>query len=151
MKNSFPLSICLQEYCDLMYNEAVEKSCETFCDSVSQKEAEPRFLLHLLFHQMKCYEDSDHIVSTLQDFVLFCFFLFFFLLLLFFNYCQASLTYIQLSDGNPLVGDDCNTFDILTILKINQKIVFRCAKYQGPRCFCPFPPLWWQQRNPKHS
>jgi len=32
--NSFPFSICLQEYCDLLYNEDVEKSCETFCDPV---------------------------------------------------------------------------------------------------------------------
>lgn len=93
-----------------MYNEAVEKSCETFCDSVSQKEAEPRFLLHLLFHQMKCYEESDHIVSTLQNFIFFW--------LLFLNDCQASHIYIQLSDGNPHLGDDCNTFDILAILKI---------------------------------
>lgn len=30
-------------------------------------------------------------------------------------------TYIQLSDGNPHLGDDCNTFGILTIIKIARK------------------------------
>lgn len=60
---SFPFSICLQEYCDLPYNEDVEKSCETFCDSVSQKEAEPCFIPHRLSHQMKCHEESYHTIS----------------------------------------------------------------------------------------
>lgn len=41
----FPFSICLQECCDLLYNENVEKSCETFCDLVFQKEPAPCFFL----------------------------------------------------------------------------------------------------------
>lgn len=86
-----------------MYNEAVEKSCETFCDSVSQKEAEPCFIPHNLLTK---YEQFNRNVTPLRSFFLFSMIVGF--------YMHNSYQMVLL-----ISGGDCNTFDILTVLKMD--------------------------------
>lgn len=100
----------------------VEKSCETFCNSVSQKEAEPCFILHLRLSKWNVVRNLYHTVSPFRAFM---------------NDCQFSHTHTHSYQMVILIlGDDCTFwhFNHFKIHALNyQKIVFRCVS----KCVCP--------------